>query len=393
VNDHLNLALMVLRVGVGVMIFAHGYNHVFRGGRIAGTGRWFASLGMRPGVVHAWLASLTELGAGALLIAGLLTPLAAGAVAGTLTVAWVTNHVRNGFFIFRPGEGWEYVSLIVAVSLALGTMGPGEWSLDDAVGFELNGSASLGAALLGVALAAALLVAFWRPPEEKRPAPAALGAIFGGFVAVGLGGLWLIDRGFDGVILEPDQISYGVLIARVAIGAMIIAHGYNHIFRGGRIAGTGRWFESLGMRPGTFHAWLASLTELGAGTLLIAGLLTPLAAAGILGVMIVAWTTNHVPNGFFVFRPGEGWEYVGFVAIATTAVGTIGGGRWSLDRAWDISFPGFDGFFLTLLGAAAAAALLATFWRPDEVRKPLGVATVFAAFGALAVAGAALVNA
>jgi putative oxidoreductase len=59
-------------------MLAHGYNHAFGGGRIAGTTRWFTSIGMRPAWVHAWVATLTELGCGALLLVGLLTPLAAG---------------------------------------------------------------------------------------------------------------------------------------------------------------------------------------------------------------------------------------------------------------------------------------------------------------------------
>src|SRR3954471_528360 len=97
-----------------------------------------------------------------------------------------------------------------------------------------------------------------------------------------------------------------LLAFRAAVGVVFLAHGYNHIFGGGKIAGTARWFESLGMRPGILHAWTASLTELGAGTLLLAGLLTPLAAAGVIGVMVVAWVTNHRDKGFFVFaRPTE----------------------------------------------------------------------------------------
>ena len=62
-----------------------------------------------------------------------------------------------------------------------------------------------------------------------------------------------------------DGVSAGLLILRVMVGIVMLAHGYNHIFRGGRIPGTGRWFESLGMKPGVLHAWLASLTELAAG--------------------------------------------------------------------------------------------------------------------------------
>src|SRR2546425_4510822 len=97
-----NLSLLVLRVVLGVVFLAHGLNHVFGGGRIPGTARWFESLGMRPGVLHAWLASLTEIGAGALLVVGFLTPLAAAGTVGVMLVAWITNHLRNGFFIFRP---------------------------------------------------------------------------------------------------------------------------------------------------------------------------------------------------------------------------------------------------------------------------------------------------
>ena len=80
----------------------------------------------------------------------------------------------------------------------------------------------------------------------------------------------------------------GLLLLRLAVGFVFLAHGYNHIFGGGKIAGTGRWFDSLGMRPGILHAWIASLTELGAGALLMLGLLTPLAGAGVVGMMLVA---------------------------------------------------------------------------------------------------------
>ena len=111
---------------------------------------------------------------------------------------------------------------------------------------------------------------------------------------------------------------------RVAIGAVFIAHGVNHIIGGGKIAGTGRWFESLGMKPGWFHAWTASITEIGAGALLVLGLLTPFGGAGVVGVMVVAWVTNHLKNGFFIFRPGEGWEYVMVLTMSGFLLATVG---------------------------------------------------------------------
>jgi putative oxidoreductase len=167
--DAINLALLVLRCGVGAVMLAHGLNHIFGGGKIAGTGRWFESLGMKPGVLHAWVASLTELASGALLILGLLTPLAGAAVVGTMLVAWITNHRGNGFFIFRPGEGWEYVMTLTFCGFALAVLGPGEWSLDDALDLldDLVGVTGLVVALVGgVGGAAGLLASFWRPAPE-----------------------------------------------------------------------------------------------------------------------------------------------------------------------------------------------------------------------------------
>src|SRR3954466_811696 len=96
--DANDLALLVLRIGLGTVFVAHGYNHIFGGGKIAGTAGWFESLGMRPGILHAWMASLVELGSGVLLFAGFLTPLACAGIVGTMLVALVTNHLKNGFF-------------------------------------------------------------------------------------------------------------------------------------------------------------------------------------------------------------------------------------------------------------------------------------------------------
>jgi putative oxidoreductase len=170
-TDAINLALLILRATAGVVMLAHGINHIFGGGKIAGTGRWFASLGMKPGPLHAWIASLTEVGAGVMLIVGLLTPLAAAAIVGVMAVAWIINHRGNGFFIFRPGEGWEYVMTLTMVGLAIGALGAGEWSLDEALDLreDLLGVPGLAiAALVGGGGAALLLAVFWRPPAKAE---------------------------------------------------------------------------------------------------------------------------------------------------------------------------------------------------------------------------------
>lgn len=167
---------------------------------------------------------------------------------------------------------------------------------------------------------------------------------------------------------DADVVDLCLLLLRGVVGVVMLAHGVNHIVGGGRIAGTGRWFESIGMRPGIVHAWLASLTEVGGGVMLLVGLGTSLAAAGALGVMLVAWITNHLRNGFFIFRPGEGYEYVMTLSVVSIALGGLGAGDWSLDGALDLDvFSGVSGLVITVVaGGGGAAALLAGFWRPPR---------------------------
>jgi putative oxidoreductase len=169
-SNAINLVLLVFRLSAAAVMLAHGFNHIFGGGKIAGTGRWFESLGMKPGRVHAWLASLTEVGAGTLLVLGLLTPLAAAGIIGVMVVAWIINHRGNGFFIFRPGEGWEYVMTLTVVGLVLATIGPGDWSIDHAISLDEHYVGTTGlliGALAGGGGALLLLAGFWRPPPPK----------------------------------------------------------------------------------------------------------------------------------------------------------------------------------------------------------------------------------
>jgi putative oxidoreductase len=138
-----------------------------------------------------------------------------------------------------------------------------------------------------------------------------------------------------------SAVDIGLLILRCAVAAVCLAHGVNHIFGGGKIAGTGRWFDSLGMKPGIVHAWVASLTEISSGLLLGLGFLTELGAAGLLGTMVVAWVTNHARNGFFIFRPGEGYEYVMILSACAVGLAGTGPGRWSItSSACSIRPPG-----------------------------------------------------
>src|SRR3546814_17378651 len=93
--DAVNLALLVLRCGIGAGMLAHGINHIYGGDKIEGTSRWFETLGMKTGLLHAWLTSVTEIEGAALLILVLPTPLGRAATIGVMAVAGLTHHPGN----------------------------------------------------------------------------------------------------------------------------------------------------------------------------------------------------------------------------------------------------------------------------------------------------------
>ncbi|MEW2118150.1 DoxX family protein [Streptomyces sp. NPDC005474] len=160
------VAVLAVRVVLGVIMIAHGLNHWRGGGRIEGTARWFGGLGLRYGTLQAWMSVVTEVGAGALLVLGLFTPLACAAVVSVMLVAGLLAHRPNGFFVFK--DGYEYVLMLAVVSLALGVLGPGKVSVDHAADIEVTGWAGGGIALgVAVVATAGLLATFWRP---ERPA-------------------------------------------------------------------------------------------------------------------------------------------------------------------------------------------------------------------------------
>lgn len=162
----------------------------------------------------------------------------------------------------------------------------------------------------------------------------------------------------------PD---FALLVLRVAFGLMLCAHGYNKVFGGGKLPGTARWFASMGLKWPQWQARMAAATEIGSGLLLAFGLATPLAAAGFIGLMIVAIVVDHRKNGFFVFRPGEGWEYCASIAVVAFAIGTIGAGKYSIDHAINKDVQGWTGAVIALaLGVGGAAAQLAFSYRPTK---------------------------
>jgi putative oxidoreductase len=137
----MNLALFALRLVVGLTLAAHGSQKLFGwfgGHGIEGTAAGYERLGLRPGRVNAWLAGLAECVGGLLLVLGLVTPLGAAALIGVMTVAVVTVHLRNGFFV--SNNGFEFNLVMVAAAFALAGVGAGSWSLDSALDIHLTGA-------------------------------------------------------------------------------------------------------------------------------------------------------------------------------------------------------------------------------------------------------------
>jgi len=124
----------------------------------------------------------------------------------------------------------------------------------------------------------------------------------------------------------------GLLILRSVVGLSLAAHGAQKLFGwfgGYGLDGTGQFMETLGFHPGRRHAALAGLAETGGGVLLALGLLTPLGAALVASVMLVATITVHFKNGFFA--GGGGYEYNLVLAAAAVSLAFSGPGVLSID--------------------------------------------------------------
>jgi putative oxidoreductase len=166
--ENVDLGMLILRVAVGLTIAAHGWAKFTKGGKLAGLAGWFDSMGMRPGPVHARMAATTETLGGLLLALGLLTPFAALALVAVMAVAGYTVH-RGHFFILD--DGWEYTFILATAAAVVATVGPGDWSVDNAIGLDIDGWAGLAIAAGGGLVAAALhLALFYRPVKDNAAA-------------------------------------------------------------------------------------------------------------------------------------------------------------------------------------------------------------------------------
>src|SRR5246127_2741044 len=139
----MKLGRLILRLAVGGFFIGHGTQKLFGwfgGHGLEPTAQMFEGLGMRPGRRNAVAAGLAEAAGGAALAAGFATPLAAGALTSVMLTAIHRVHLKNG--PWATNGGYEDNAVLIAAVLALADVGPGNLSLDHALGSERNGPGS-----------------------------------------------------------------------------------------------------------------------------------------------------------------------------------------------------------------------------------------------------------
>ncbi|MER6469571.1 DoxX family membrane protein [Streptomyces collinus] len=175
--DRRDLGLLLLRLGTGGVLAAHGAQKLFGwfgGHGLEGTGQFMESVGYAPGKASATAAGLAEAGGGTLLALGLATPAAGAAAAGAMAGA-AAVHMPNGFF--AQEGGYEYAASLGLAAAGLAVTGPGRLSLDHAMGHVFDRGWMVPAAL-GVVAAGTALVVGARTRRVRRKAEGEQEALF-----------------------------------------------------------------------------------------------------------------------------------------------------------------------------------------------------------------------
>lgn len=120
-----------------------------------------------------------------------------------------------------------------------------------------------------------------------------------------------------------------VLLARVAVGVVFFAHGWQKLFTNG-IDGTAAFFDSVGIPAATAAAWVVALVELAGGAALILGVAVPVAGVVLLVDMIGAFAFVHAGAGLFADQGG--YELVLTLGAVSLLLAAIGAGRYSVDH-------------------------------------------------------------
>lgn len=171
---------------------------------------------------------------------------------------------------------------------------------------------------------------------------------------------------------DPVLIGSGLLIARLVLGSLMVAHGGQKLFGwlgGYGLRGTGGFFEQLGFRPGVLFAGAAAVTEVASGALVALGFLGPIGPALMISVMVVAAVSVHLHNGLLAGTNGV--EIPVLYATGALAFALVGPGPYSVDAVLGLSALWTPGITLATLalGVAGGVANLA-LRRPQAASVP-----------------------
>lgn len=120
-----------------------------------------------------------------------------------------------------------------------------------------------------------------------------------------------------------------LLIARVLLGVVLIAHGWQKLVTDG-LGAVAADFGEMGIPLPAVAAGYATVVELAGGVLLVAGACTAVVGLLVVVDMVGAAFFVHIGNGLFA-REG-GWELVGVIAALALALAAAGAGRYSVDH-------------------------------------------------------------
>jgi putative oxidoreductase len=147
----IDVALLLLRLAVGLTFAAHGAQKAFGWWSGPGMDGWTAAMermNFRPARLWALVSTAAELGGGLLLAVGLLTPFAAAVLVGQAIVIIGQAHWERGFF--NTKGGFEYPLTLGAVAIALTLAGAGAFSFDAAMALDYPLEVRLGLIVVGV---------------------------------------------------------------------------------------------------------------------------------------------------------------------------------------------------------------------------------------------------
>lgn len=120
-----------------------------------------------------------------------------------------------------------------------------------------------------------------------------------------------------------------ILLARLAIGFIFIAHGWQKLAAWG-LDGTAASFEQMGVPMPAVSAAVAAFIELVAGAALVVGLVVPVAGLLLTLDMLGAFVLVHASNGVFV--SDNGFALVLALGAGGLVLAAVGGGRYSVDE-------------------------------------------------------------